>query len=82
MTVLTPPQIADRWKCKPETVRRLLESGLLHGFTLSPPGTRRARWRVTLDSVLAYEAGDAQSQIVSDRPRRRSRRAATPAGPF
>ena len=40
MTIFSPPQVAERWKCKPETVRHLLEAGTLRGFTLSPPGTR------------------------------------------
>lgn len=79
---LTPPQVAARWKCKPETVHKLIEAGLLRAFTLSPPGTKRKRWRVTLDAVLAYEAGDT-SKAVEAKPRRSRRRwAEVPAGPF
>lgn len=82
MTVLTPPQVAARWKAKPDTIRKLLETGRLRGFTVSPPGTKRARWRITLDAVLAYEAGEFTPVPEPSKPRRQSRRAAVPAGPF
>jgi hypothetical protein len=82
MNVLTPPQIAARWKAKPETVRRLLETGQLHGFTVSPIGAKRPRWRVTLDAVLAYEAGDSLPLPTKAKSRRRSTVVAVPAGPF
>ncbi len=82
MTVFTPPQVATRWKCKPETIRKLLETGRLIGFTVSPPGTKRPHWRVTLDAVLAYEAGDTQPEQKTTRASRRKRRREVPAGPF
>ena len=81
MTIFTPPQVAARWKCKPETVRRLLETRQLCGFTVSPAGVKRRRWRVTLDAVLNYESGDAPTEAQAPKPRRRARVAA-PAGPF
>ena len=81
MNVFTPPQVAARWKCKPETVRRLLETGALRGFIVSPPGTRRPRWRVTLDAVIAYETGESEVKAPTG-PRRRTRRSVAPAGPF
>lgn len=82
VTVLTPPQIAARWKCKPETARKLLETGQLVGFKISPTGAKRPRWRVTLDAVLAYEAGEKTLAQPTPRPRRRPARAAAPVGPF
>lgn len=80
MTVFTPPKVAERWSCKPETVRALLETGQLRGFKISPPGTKRPRWRVTLDAVIEYEAGSQPTTPSS--PPRRKRRREFPAGPF
>ena len=82
MTIFTPPQVATRWKCKPETVRRLLERGALRGFTLAPPGTRRPRWRVTLDAILEYEEGTPKSKPARIQPPQRARRSMSPTGPF
>lgn len=79
---LTPPEVAARWRCKPETVRRLLACGALRGYSLSPPGTRRPRWRVTLDAVLAYEAGERADPATLTPRRTHRRRAECPAGPF
>jgi hypothetical protein len=80
MTVFTPPQVAARWKCKPESVRLLIETGRLCGFTISPPGTKRPHWRITLDAVLAYESGAATTPPPNSK--RRRQRTAVPGGPF
>jgi hypothetical protein len=82
MSVLTPPQVARRWHAKPETVRRLLESGVLRGFSVSAPGTKRPRWRVTLAAVVAYEAGETAPATIAEKPHRRRKRTAVPTGPF
>jgi hypothetical protein len=78
---LTPPQIAKRWRTKPETVIRLLQAGVLRGFTVSPPGTKRRRWRVSIEELLRYESGEVPPAPTPRRSRRRQRLAA-PAGPF
>ena len=70
--VFNPPQIAKRWACKPDSVRRLLEVGVLRGFHVSPPGTLRPRWRVTLDALLAYESGE---RPVIEQPKQRRQKA-------
>jgi hypothetical protein len=80
--VFTPPEIAKRWKAKPETVRKLLETGQLVGFTVSPIGSKRPRWRISLNAVLAYEAGESTPAPEPPKARRRSGRVAVPAGPF
>jgi hypothetical protein len=79
--VLSPPMIAKRWGCKPESVIRLLQAGALCGFTVSPPGTKRPRWRVSLDALLKYEAGDTTSAPARSGSRRR-RLMELPTGPF
>jgi hypothetical protein len=84
MTVFTPPQIAKRWRTKPETVIRLLQAGVLRGFSVSPPGTKRRRWRVSIDELLRYESGEVTQTPMPSRSRRRRQRQrqAAPAGPF
>jgi hypothetical protein len=81
MIVFTPPKIAERWRTKPETVIRLLQAGVLRGFTVSPPGTKRRRWRVSIDELLRYESGEVTPAPTPRRSRRR-RRLEAPTGPF
>lgn len=55
-TMLTVSEIAQRLKVSPETIRRWLRSGQLHGVHLSD----RAGWRVPaseIDRFLAQRAG-------------------------
>jgi hypothetical protein len=82
VNVLTPPQVAARWKCKPESVRKLLEAGALRGFMVSPPGTKRPHWRVTLDAVINYESGTYRQEQDFGSRRRRVRKEGIPTGPF
>ena len=51
-TCLTPPQLARRWQCDPATVIALIKSKRLRGFTFSPPGSRRPRWRIAPDAII------------------------------
>lgn len=53
----TPPQLARRWGCTPGAVLALIKSAALAAFTISPPGSRRPRWKITEESVRDYEAG-------------------------
>ncbi|WP_437187599.1 helix-turn-helix domain-containing protein [Planctomicrobium sp. SH668] len=74
MTILTPPEIARRWRCKPEGVRKLIDSGKLPAFNVASPTSRQPRWRVTLAAVEAYEAGlvnPVAAPSVPHSPRRR-----------
>lgn len=75
-TVFKPPEIAERWRCKPESVRELLESGALRGFRV-----RRKHWRVTLEAVLEYEQG-IPTLPKPERRRRKRTRQTVPTGPF
>lgn len=81
MTTFTPPEVARRWRCKPDAVRGLLLAGLLKGFTISPPGTRRPHWRITLTAVEAYERGERPQQVPYS-TRQNRRQLAIPDGPF
>ena len=71
--ILTPPEVARRWKCSSESVLGLLKAGRLKGFSASPPTAKRPRWRVTLKAVEEFEAGKkpAAQESPSPSPSRR-----------
>ncbi len=48
-TVLTPAELANRWKCTPVIVRRMIQDGRLRGFRVGD------RHRVLLSEVERYE---------------------------
>lgn len=68
---LTPPELARRWRCAPETVLGLIRKGYLRAFTLSPPGARRPRWRIPPDAIVEYE--QRRSARMPEKPMRRRR---------
>lgn len=77
-SVFTPPSLAERWGCKSEAVRALLESGALRGFRVGGK-----HWRIPLAAVEAYERGERQASPESKRAvGRRQRAAARIDGPF
>ncbi len=76
MTIYTPPEVARRWHCKPDTVRALLTSGKLRGFKVG-----RSHWRISEAAVLAYERGEAPA-VETPRRRRRQQPRSIPSGPF
>lgn len=51
---LTPQQVHERTGYHPDTVRRLLENGVLHGHQ---PGGRKGRWSVNALAVDAWIQG-------------------------
>lgn len=61
----TPNDLAARWNCDAETVLALIRRGALRAFTLSPPGCKRPRWKISAATVAAYEAGQP---IVGEAP--------------
>ena len=67
---LTVSQLAARWQCKSDAVLALIRSGRLPAFTPRPE-SRRPRFRVSMDAVLAYEAGTPKPPPTPVRRRRR-----------
>ena len=55
--MLTVSEVAERLRLKPETVRRWLRSGKLHGVSL---GSDSAGWRVPEPEVERLLAGNNQ----------------------
>lgn len=52
MSVLTPEEVAARWRCSPDTVYRALAAKTLKGFKVG------RQWRITEEAVAAYEKGE------------------------
>ena len=53
---LTPRQVADFFQVKTDTVLSWIHSGDLPAFDVSRPGSRKPRWRITLDALEAFQA--------------------------
>lgn len=70
---LTPPQLAKRWLCTPETVLSHIKAGRLRAFTLSPPDAKRPRWRISPDAITEFERLHSAHQ--PQQPVRRRRQA-------
>jgi excisionase family DNA binding protein len=60
--MLTVSEVADRLRLKPETVRRWLRSGKLHGVSL---GSDSAGWRIPESEVQRLLAGSSQTSWSS-----------------
>lgn len=70
--IYTPPQVAERWGVKPESVIALIRRGSLPAFTVSPPTSRRPRWKITEAAVADFENGRQEPQAATTkRPRRK-----------
>jgi hypothetical protein len=63
--------LAQRWGCKAEAVIALIKAGTLPAFSVSPAGTRRPRYRISLEMVKAFEHQRiAQKKPETRRPRK------------
>lgn len=71
-TYRTPRELAELWQCSVEHVLDLIRSGRLRGFSLSKPGSKRPRWRVSTDAITEYESQHCAQVAV--KPSRRQRR--------
>ena len=49
--LLTVPEVADRLRLNPETIRRMLRDGRLSGFRI---GADNAGWRVSEADLVAF----------------------------
>ena len=73
MTASTPAEVATLWNCSVDHVLDLIRSKRLVGFSLSKPGSKRPRWRVSADAIAAYEAQN-QAQVALKPTRRKRKR--------
>ena len=51
----TPKTLAERWSSSDEHVLGLIHSGQLRAFSISPPNSKRPRFRIPEDSVAEFE---------------------------
>jgi excisionase family DNA binding protein len=71
ITYLTPPQYAKRLGVKPDTVVGWIRSGELRAINVARRDAKRPRYRISLDSVIAFENGRAASATTSKPTKRR-----------
>jgi hypothetical protein len=65
----TPPALAKRWRCRPETVVAMIQRGQLRAFNL---GRRtRPRYRIAPEAVAEFEQGRAMQPATITRRRQR-----------
>ena len=68
--LLTVAEVARRLKLHPETVRRWVKTGKLHGISL---GSDRAGWRIRASEVELFLSGSRQLELPNEeqtRPKR------------
>lgn len=71
-TCLTPPELAKRWRVKPESIIRWIRKGELRAFDVSKnPGTGRPRYRIPLDAVVEFENRRSGKQVKTVSAKRR-----------
>lgn len=56
---LTPPEIAARFCCKPETVIGWIKSGELRALNLARRGAMKSRYRVSPEALELFELARA-----------------------
>jgi excisionase family DNA binding protein len=62
--LLTIQEVAQRLRLNPETVRRWLNNGRIHGYKL---GSDRAGWRIPASEIpRVLTAGDAPDQTEAE----------------
>lgn len=67
----TPAQLAERLQTTAETVIGHIRAGRLGAFSLSPPGCKRPRYRITPDAVTEFEESQQVRPPAKPTPRRR-----------
>lgn len=72
--VLTPKELATRWRTCVETVHAIRKAGEIPAFSVSPSGSRKKHWRFTEAAVLAYEQRQANGEPPAPRSRTRRQR--------
>ena len=68
---LTPPKIADRFGCKPESVIAWIRSGELAAINLARQGSLRPRFRVSPEALATFE--QVRTVVPRTPPARRPR---------
>jgi hypothetical protein len=71
----TPPDLAKRWRVKPEKVIGFIRRGELRAFDVSTiPGVGRPRFRISIDAVIEFENRRGVQPAPAPRRRRNKQR--------
>ena len=69
---LTPPELARRWRVKPERIIAWIRAGELRAFNVaSRPGVGKPRYRIPQDAIIEFENRRSAAQVKTTRRRRR-----------
>jgi hypothetical protein len=71
---LTVADLARRWRIGPDKIRGFLRRGELVGVNVAASLVGKPQWRITLESVKAFEA--RRTSAPSPKPARRRKRTA------
>ena len=70
---LTPPELARRWRVKPERVIAWIRSGELRAFDVSSrPGVGKPRYRIPEDAIVEFQQRRSANPVRTP-PRRGNR---------
>ena len=65
---VTPPELAKRWRVKPERVIGWIKSGELRAFDVSSrPGVGKPRYRIPQDAIIEFENRRSAAQVKTTR---------------
>ena len=65
---VTPPELAKRWRVKPERVIAWIKSGELRAFDVSSrPGVGKPRYRIPQDAIIEFENRRSAAQVKTTR---------------
>jgi len=71
-SVLTPPELAKRWRVKPEKILRWIRAGELRAFNVAAKLAGRPRYRIPADAIVEFE--NRRTVRPPTKPARRRRR--------
>jgi hypothetical protein len=71
--MMTPPEVARRWRVSPDKVVGFIRSGMLRAADLASATSSRPRYRIDMADVLAFEASRAAKPLPKPIRRRKPR---------
>jgi hypothetical protein len=69
----TPPEVARRYRVKPDTVIDWIKSGELRAIDVSRPGSQRPRFRIDPADLVAFENKRLAKPQSAPKARRRAK---------
>lgn len=69
----TPKSLAERWSSTAEHVLGLIHAGQLEAFSISPPGSKRPRFRISAEAAASFERQRSNRPQPASQPTRAKR---------